>query len=72
MALPVLDAVVNAAKDFLPGDPVVDTIRDAISPEAIAEGEPLRAVDVLIVVDQLHTALSQALPPPPRIQRPWS
>jgi hypothetical protein len=63
MALPVIDAVLEAAKEILPGDPVIATMRQVVSPEAVAEGEPLRAVDVLVVVDQLHAALSEALPP---------
>jgi hypothetical protein len=69
MALPVMDAVLKAARELLPSDPVVATIRDVISPEAITEGRPLRAVDALIVVEQLHAALGQALPPI-RIKRP--
>jgi hypothetical protein len=63
MALPVMDAVLEAAKDFLPGDPVIATIREVVSPEAVSEGEPLRAVDLLILVDQLHSALSDLVPP---------
>src|ERR687891_61244 len=62
MALPVIDAVLEAAKEFLPGDPVIATMREVVSPESVAEGEPLRAVDVLVVVDQLHAALDDARP----------
>jgi len=63
MALPVMDAVLEAAKEFLPGDPVIARMREVVSPETVAEGEPLRAVDVLVVVDQLHAALDEARPP---------
>jgi len=39
MALPVLDAVVRAARDFVHlDDPVLDAIEDVISPEAVARG----------------------------------
>jgi hypothetical protein len=64
IALPVLDAVVAAAKELLPPDhPVVRSASDVISMESIETGEPLRAVDVLIVVGQLMEALR---PPPAR------
>jgi hypothetical protein len=49
MALPVLEAVICSGKEQLRGDPVADTIRDVISPEAVATGQPTRAVDALIV-----------------------
>lgn len=57
MALPVLDAVVEHARSFVPDDPVVDTIRGVISPEQIASEEPVRAADALVVATQLDTAL---------------
>lgn len=34
MALPVIDAVLNAAKEHLRDDPVIARMRDVISPEA--------------------------------------
>lgn len=63
MALPVIDADLEAAREFAPGDPVIATMREVVSPETVDEGEPLRAVDVLVVVDQLYAAFSEALPP---------
>jgi hypothetical protein len=57
MALPVVDEVVSAARDALGGHPVVARINDVISAETIASGEPVRAVDALVVVDLLFAAL---------------
>jgi hypothetical protein len=65
IAVPVLDAVLASVRTLLPDHPVVQAVREVISPEAIAEGEPVRAADALIVVD----ALLGALPPPPAIYR---
>jgi hypothetical protein len=58
IAIPVLDAVLGAARSFLPpGDPIVSAVRDVISPEVIADGEPVRAIDAFIVATQLEQAL---------------
>ena len=53
IALPVLEAVLQGVRNLMPGDAIAPTVRDVISPEAIAEGEPPRAVDVLLVLDSL-------------------
>jgi hypothetical protein len=37
-----------------------------ISPEAIETGEPIRAVDALLVVGQLEIALDRAMSAPPK------
>lgn len=66
MAVPVLDKALSELKDLLAGDPVVAAIQDVISPEAVAEGEPIRAVDALMVVTIL-----QAQIPPPSPRRPF-
>jgi hypothetical protein len=59
MGLQVSDAVLNAAREWVPqGDPVIDRIQEVISVENIESGEPVRAVDLLIVVDQTMDALS--------------
>jgi hypothetical protein len=58
-AIRVLDAAVASAREVLGSDPVVSVISDVISPEAFEAGEPLRAADVLLVID----ALLGALPP---------
>jgi hypothetical protein len=46
IALPVVDAVPTAARKHLPSDdPVLDAIAGLVTPAAIAESEPIRAVD---------------------------
>jgi hypothetical protein len=46
IALPVVDAVLTAARKHLPSDdPVLDAIAGLVTPAAIAESEPIRAVD---------------------------
>lgn len=58
MALPVMDAVITAARQHFPdGDPILAKVADVISPENIVGGVPIRAIDALLVVDQLSTAL---------------
>jgi hypothetical protein len=61
IALPVVDAVLAAAREHVKeGDPVLDAISGLITPESVAEGEPIRAVDALVVADQLLEALDSA------------
>lgn len=64
MALPVLDAVIGAAREHVPaGDPILDVIVDVISAESVASGEPIRAIDAIVVVGQLIAILErQRLP----------
>lgn len=57
MAVPVLDACLESFKQHVPDDPVVQAIRAVLSPEAISEGEPVRAVDAALVAGQLAAAL---------------
>lgn len=57
MAVPVLSACLDAFKAHAPDDPIAAAIRDVLSPEAVAEGEPVRAVDVALVAGQLAAAL---------------
>jgi hypothetical protein len=65
IALPVLDAVIGSARAWVPlGHPVASRIQDAISPESVAGGEPIRAVDALLVVDALAAVLAEQLPKP--------
>lgn len=70
-ALPVLDAALSSARAWIPpGHRVADAVQDVISPETIAQGETIRAVDVLLVTDLLVGVLSEQLPkPPPRAPR---
>jgi hypothetical protein len=46
---------------------VVNAIHGLIIPETIAEGEAIRAVDALIVVEQLYVALKRLEPPKQRV-----
>ena len=57
VALPVLNVVIGSVRDALPGDPVATAVRDIISPEQIASGEPVRAADALLVAKQLEAAI---------------
>ena len=65
MALPVLDAVIEGIKRDLGDDPVVQAIAGVISPEVIAMGEPILAVDALFVAEQLDAAIGEPPPRPP-------
>ena len=60
IALPVLDAALEDVKAALPGDPVVAAVAGIISPETIEAGEPIRAVDALLVAEQLNAAIGHA------------
>jgi len=61
IAVPVMFAVLDAAKAALPNDPVVKATWDLFSPELLTEEEPLRAVDALLVAEQLREALYQPM-----------
>jgi hypothetical protein len=62
IALPVLDAVIEAVRAARPDDPVVQSARGIITPEQIESGEPVRAADALLVAKQLDAAIG-AYPP---------
>jgi hypothetical protein len=68
MALPALDAALAQARDLVPDSTVLSRIADVISPEAIEAGEPVRAVDALLVVNIMFAALKA----PPRRATVWS
>lgn len=57
MAVPVLAACLETFKTHVPDDPIGQAIRDVVSPEAVVEGEPVRAVDAALVAGQLARAL---------------
>ena len=61
IAIPTLDAASAALRDLAPDNSVVAATRDVISAEAVEEGEPIRATDVLLVV----TTLLAVVPQPP-------
>lgn len=54
MAIPVLDAIINASRGLIPDEDVVArVVRDIIDPDAVATGDlvEVRAIDALLVVD---------------------
>jgi hypothetical protein len=60
MAIPVVDAVLQAAREHLSvGDPLLAAVRDVMSPETVTHGEPVRVLEVLLVVEQLQIRLSR-------------
>jgi hypothetical protein len=62
IALPVIDAVIAAAREnMLLDDPVLAVLPDLISPETLAAGEPIRAVDAYLAVSQIEEALTRAM-----------
>jgi len=60
MALPVLDAVLGAARKLLPHDPVVQAASGVMTPERVISGDAVRAADALVVAMQLEAALGPA------------
>lgn len=62
IALPVLDAVIEFVRAALPNDQVVEAIRGVISADQIASGDPVRAVDALVVAGQLDAAIGSRPP----------
>jgi hypothetical protein len=59
MAIPVVDAVLAEGRTHLPeGDSILGAIRDVMSPESVEIGEPVRVLEVLLVVEQLEARLS--------------
>lgn len=60
IAIPVLDAVLTEAKRDIGSVPTVDALADIISADTIALGEPVRAVDALLVVSALKPLLPNA------------
>lgn len=58
LALPVVDAAFEAARQFLADDdPLARVATEVVSVDMIESGEPLRAVDALVVAGQLESAL---------------
>lgn len=57
IALPPIDRALGLAADEVGEHPVVQAVRDVISPEQVAEGDPVRAVDALHVVTLLYGIL---------------
>jgi hypothetical protein len=57
IAVPVLDAVISQVRAACPDDSVIASIQDVISADSVALGEPIRAVDMLLVAEQLDVAI---------------
>lgn len=57
IALRTVDAVIASVREEKPDDPVVRETAELLSADAIAEAEPTRAADVLVVAEQLNAAL---------------
>jgi hypothetical protein len=66
IAVPTVSEAIRAAYDLLTEDRVAAVTVELFSAEVIAEGEPVRAVDALLVVGQLLAALG---PEPARVNR---
>ncbi len=61
LALQAVDAALDAVRPFMPSMSVMRRVEDIISPGTVAQGEPIRAVDLLWIV----TLLLAELPAPP-------
>jgi hypothetical protein len=66
VALPVVDVVISASREFLTGpDSVLASgLHDLICTQTVAAAEPIRAVDAWIVVGQVLAAIGAGAPPP--------
>lgn len=61
IAVPVIDAVISEARAAAPTGSTISTqVADIITPDAIAEGTPVRAADALVVVGQLLAVFEHA------------
>lgn len=62
IALPVIDTVIATAREsMLLDDPVLAVLPDLISPETLAVGESIRAIDAYLAVGQIKEALTRAM-----------
>jgi hypothetical protein len=62
IAVPVLDACLAALREVAADDPVISRMQDIISPEAMADGQPVRAVDALVVLGQIIAVIGHPVP----------
>ncbi len=62
IAIPVLDAALGMVREALGDNSVVNAVGDVISVDTIEAGEPLRASDILLVVDMFLGALPTPRP----------
>jgi len=67
IALGPLDAAITAAKEIIgPDNPVAASAADVISPDTVERGEPIRAVDALVLAQLLRDSITV---PPIRIEQ---
>jgi hypothetical protein len=59
-AVPVLSAALDDIKQAMPDDPVVQSLVGLVSADAIANGDPIRAADMLLIATQLDAAVGPA------------
>ena len=59
IAIPVLDATLEAIKEAKPDDRVVLSLVDLMSADFIGSGEPIRAADMLVIAKQLDAAIGR-------------
>jgi hypothetical protein len=59
MAVPVVDVAIREARQHLPeGERLLEAVHEVMSPENIVAGEPVRVLEVLLVVEQLESRLT--------------
>jgi hypothetical protein len=61
LAVGVIDVVLAMAAQATGNPSILETVQGVVTPEAIAEGEPLRAADLLVIVGQVLAALPHPL-----------
>ena len=57
--LRVIDALVGAARELMPDDPVLRQADDLFSPEAVESGQQVYAAQVRLIVGMVRDALPQ-------------
>jgi hypothetical protein len=62
IAIPVLDATLDAIKEAKPADRVVLSLVDLMSADFIGSGDPIRAADMLVIAKQLDAAIGRRPP----------
>ncbi|GIJ30735.1 hypothetical protein Vqi01_58970 [Micromonospora qiuiae] len=61
-AVPVVSAALDDIKQAVPNDPVVRSLVDLMSADAIGSGDPVRAADMLVIAEQLNAAIGKRPP----------
>jgi hypothetical protein len=62
LAVPAVDAALSAVRPLIANTNVMAKVADVISPDTIEQGEPVRAIDLRVVVNLM---LAELPPPPP-------